>query len=110
MTKDELIAKLEEKPREIYNAEMQLLKALSELEQVQKALADKRSDLLLANKIDGKNAEMRAAQLDLATRTEREEVALREQIVAQRKAELNLCRNEFVALGLVARMLAGEVE
>lgn len=108
LTKKDVIEELRQAPERIYKAEKNLLMEIESLEIARRALEEKKNSLILSGAIDGKNAEIRNAQLDTATKTEREDVAARELFVSRSKASLDYERNRFAALKAIARLLAGE--
>jgi hypothetical protein len=81
LTKAQLIERLLELPVDIENAEESVLQAHSRLIDAKDMLQQKEDALLIGNLIDGKNAEIRAAQVRTYTVHEREALA---------DAELNL--------------------
>lgn len=96
-------------PRAIGEAENDLVEGITELQEDKDLLADKEADLLVNGKIDGKNAEIRAAQMRELTKMERNKVSLSENNVSRIKARLNAAGNEFKAWRSIAGLLK-EVE
>jgi hypothetical protein len=105
----DLIDKLMTKPQEIHAAEVAVLEAQAASQDAQRALETRESELLQSDAIDGKNAEIRKAQLQLMTTAER--AALFQAVRAEGLARVNLTRlqNEFHSLRAVSRLMAGEV-
>jgi DNA repair protein RadC len=104
-----VINQLLAKPQTIHFAETELIKAQEATQKAQYTLDDREAELLQGTLIDGKNAEIRKAQLKDHTMTERAAVigAVRKEALA--RAELAVAHNEFAALRAVSRLLAGEV-
>lgn len=96
-------------PGKIKDAENVLVEASFELQEAKEVLADKEAELLLTGKIDGKNAEIRSAQMRGLTGVEHDSVVLCENKVSRAKAKLNAAVNEFKAWRSIAGLLK-EVE
>lgn len=96
-------------PRDIKEAENDLVEGITGLQEDKDLLADKEAELLVNGKIDGKNAEIRAAQMRELTKVERNNVTLSENNVSRIKAKLNAAVNEFKAWRAIAGLLK-EVE
>jgi hypothetical protein len=109
MTREDLIKQLLAKPQEIHAAEMAVLEAQKATQKAQYALDAREAELLQGTQIDGKNAEIRKAQLQDFTMSERAEVigAVREEALT--RSALTRLQNEFHALRSVTRLMAGEV-
>lgn len=99
------LSMLQTLPRDIKEAEHDLVEASMELQDAKDLLADKEAELLVNGKIDGKNAELRAAQMRELTKKERDSVALFENNVARTKIKLNAAGNEFKAWRSIAGLL-----
>lgn len=97
-------------PTMIKLAEQDVMKASAEVDQAEAALQDKQAFLTLSGAIDGKNAEVRSAQMWEQTKAERS--ALNEVRERLQKARMQLAyqQNRFAALKTIARLMAGEVE
>ena len=108
--KTALIKRLMEIPGEIRHGEAILIDLMYDLQAAKDRLTSKEAELLLSGAIDGKNAEIRNAQMRELTTTEREAVAAAERILALQRANLTALQNEFRALRSVARLLKMEVE
>ncbi len=109
MDKKTIIQRLIGLPGEIEAAETAVIKMSQNLMEAKDALAERESFLLLSGKIDGKNAEIRSAQLRELTSAERQFVVDAENALAGVKAFLNKLRNTFEALQSIAQMLGREV-
>ncbi len=96
---------LQDLPEAIEEAENELVEVNAELFSAKDLLADKEAELLVNGKIDGKNAEIRAAQMRGATKQEREAVTLFESDVARAKVKLNVVLNKFKAYLAIAGLL-----
>ncbi|AJS59885.1 hypothetical protein [Paenibacillus sp. IHBB 10380] len=109
MTKQEIVNRLLSLPKEIAVAEESLLQASMQLVSAKEVLQQKEDDLLLGNKIDGKNAEIRAAQMRQNTVSEREILTDNELNLRNEAARLGKCRDELRALQAVSSLLKGDV-
>lgn len=109
MNKQTIISRLLELPAEIAKAEQAVIEAQITLESAKNILTDAESYLLIGEKINGKNAEIRAAQLREHTKVEREAVTLAGDTLAQRSVYLRSLQNELKVLQSVALILGGEV-
>jgi hypothetical protein len=113
-TRFELARDLLKMPMEIECAETKLNDAKIVLAGQQDDIADFEANLLLAvnedgtPKIDGKNAEQRAAQVRTYTAAGRENIRRAENRVMHATRFLNRSRNRFSALKAVAALIAGE--
>lgn len=105
MSKQEIINRLMALPNEIFAAESVLIAANEKVQEAKNALAIKEAELLTSGKIDGKNAEQRAAQLKALTEAERQAVAQAESEMPKVRAQLARLQNEFAALRAVAGMM-----
>ena len=110
MDKTALITRLMEIPGEIRRGETVLIDLMYDLQAAKDQLASKEADLVLAGEIDGKNAEIRNAQMRKLTTTEREAVVAADRMLALHRVDLTLLQNEFRAMRSVARLIGTEVE
>jgi hypothetical protein len=109
MTKLDIINRLLALPKEISTAENVLLLANNGLLSAKDVLQRKEDDLLFGNVIDGKNAEIRSAQMRQGTQTERENLSTAERDVKNAAVRLGALRDEFRALQSVAFLLKEDV-
>ncbi len=107
MTKQEIFKRLLELPSEIAAAEDAVLEANGQLVQAKDALQRKEDDLLLGNEIDGKNAEIRAAQMRQRTELEREDLSEAELTLKNAAVRLGKLKDELRALQAAAGLLQG---
>lgn len=107
MTKQDMANRLLELPGEIAEAEDEVLSANVQLVQAKEALQQKEDGLLLGNVIDGKNAEIRAAQMRAHTENERDILSDAELNLKNAVTRLNKLKDEFRALQTVAGLLQG---
>ena len=107
MTKDELIDKLASLPDEIYLAEMAILGYQNELTKTKEVLTLKEAELYTEGVIDGKNSEIRTAQLKQLTIPERNNIATAENELNLARINFNQLQNTFVACRAIASMLKG---
>ncbi len=107
--KNDVIKRLRELPGEIQAQENALLEAVQYQEAYAESLSNTEAGLLLSGIIDGKNAEIRAAQMKDKTAEERAKVKEAENLVANARIGLNALLNELKALQAIARLLDREV-
>lgn len=107
MTKQEIASRLLELPKEIAFAEDAVLVANYQLVQAKEALQRKEDELLLGNEIDGKNAEIRAAQMRQRTELEREDLSEAELTLKNAAVRLGKLKDELRALQAAAGLLQG---
>jgi len=110
MDKQAVIFRLTELPGEIEDRENDLLDAQEELNKAKEALIDQQNALFESGAIDGKNAELRFAQMRNLTSKERAAVAAIETNVAAARINLNRVVNQFKAYRTVAKLLDQGVE
>ena len=109
LNKQELITKLSTLPDEIYLAESAIFEAQDGVMKAKDILSTKEADLYSEGKIDGKNSEIRTAQLRQLTTPERNEIAKAENALSMARISFNQLQNTFVAYRAIAYMLkAGE--
>ncbi|SFF22516.1 hypothetical protein SAMN04487969_11924 [Paenibacillus algorifonticola] len=107
MDKQALINRLLELPSEIAAAEDIVLQEHMLVVSAKESLQQKEDSLLLGNVIDGKNAEIRAAQVRQFTEHEREALADAEMRLKNAVARLGKGKDELRALRAVADLLKG---
>ena len=105
MDKQQIMARILALPAEIAAAEEVVLQANGAVILAKDMLQQKEDSLLLGNVIDGKNAEIRAAQLRQHTQNEREALADAELNLKNAVARLGKVRDEFRALRAVVDLL-----
>jgi hypothetical protein len=111
VTREILLKRLLEQPELISRFEEDLWQIEQARLQAERRLQDAEDHLLLsASPPDGKNAEIRAAQLRAATVNERQTLAAMEADVALHKSKLRVVMVEFSALKCAARLMAGTGE
>ena len=109
MNKHDLIVALADLPGAINLAEITIIEAQANVTKAKETLSAKEADLYTENKIDGKNAEIRAAQLRQFTTQERNDIAKVENILSLARIQYNLLQNHFSAYRAIAAMMkAGE--
>ena len=109
MNKQDIVNRLLALPTEIATAEESVLQANASLVSAKELLQRKEDDLLLGNMIDGKNAEIRAAQMRQHTLNEREILSDAELKLKNEATRLGRLRDEFRALQAVTSLLKGDV-
>ncbi|OAB34156.1 hypothetical protein [Paenibacillus glacialis] len=109
MNKQEIVNRLLSLPAEIATAEEVVLQANATLVSAKELLQQKEDDLLLGNMIDGKNAEIRSAQMRLNTLNEREGLTDAEMELKNAVTRLGRSRDEFRALQAVTSLLKEDV-
>ena len=107
LTKIELIEKLYELPKLIEDAENAVIKDVQAIQGAKERLADEQDRLLTNGSIDGKNAEIRAAQLRERTGQEVRGVQQAENKASISKVKLNRLNNELRSSEAIAGMLKG---
>jgi hypothetical protein len=107
MDKQQIMDRLLALPAEIAAAEDKVLDSNLQVLGAKVALQDKEDTLLLGNSIDGKNAEIRAAQMRQQTDSERGLLEEAELVLKNNVARLGRLRDEFKALQAVAGLLKG---
>ncbi|GAA0390195.1 hypothetical protein [Paenibacillus motobuensis] len=107
MTKQEIVNRLLELPGQIASVEYTVLEADRQVVLAKEFLQQKEDDLLLGNVIDGKNAEIRAAQMRQHTEYERQNLDNAELHLKNNVTRLVRLRDEFKALQAVASLLQG---
>lgn len=107
MTKQEIANRLLVLPKEIATAEDVVIEANRQVVLAKETLQRKEDDLLLGNDIDGKNAEIRAAQMRQHTELEREGLSNAELNLKNAAVRLSKLKDELGALNSVAGLLQG---
>lgn len=107
MTKLDLINKLVSLPDLIEEQEKVVIAAYQQVQKSKKGLTESEDILLLSGVIDGKNAEIRAAQMRENTASEREAAQIIEKALAIEQVKLNRFNNELAAYKAIAGMLRG---
>src|SRR5690606_32965103 len=107
MVKQDIINRLLSLPKEIAEAEESVITANKALQDAKTGLQAREDELLTSGVIDGKNAEIRTAQLRSFTGDQREAVTQAEYDLVRVKNHLALLYNEFKALQTVADLLKG---
>ncbi|WP_410771011.1 hypothetical protein [Fontibacillus sp. BL9] len=107
MTKIEIANRLLQLPGEISVAEDVVLEANNQLVKAKEVLQQKEDDVLLGNLIDGKNAEIRAAQMRQHTELEREDLSEAELKLKNAAVRLGKLKDELRALQAAASLLQG---
>lgn len=105
---NEIIQKLQTLPQSIYEAEIAFANKQMEYLAAKEILAKTETKLLLDGTIDGKNSEIREAQLKAKTAKERNDLFEAEVKMLLGKAEYNLKLNELSAYRAIARILGKE--
>jgi hypothetical protein len=107
MTPPTVIERLRVLPGAMATAELELHAAENARLQAVRFLQQEEDALLLDGTIDGKNSEVRAAQIRQLTASVREVVEEREHVVARLKIGLRHLQAEHSSLRAIARLLAG---
>ncbi|MEF3309291.1 hypothetical protein PV433_10280 [Paenibacillus sp. GYB004] len=89
-------------PKEIDAAQEAVIQAQARLTSAKEMLQQKEDDLLLGNRVDGKNAEIRAAHMRTFTTHEREALVDAEFNLKTAAARFDSKRNELISLTAVA--------
>ena len=105
MDRQAIASRLIELPIEIEDIETEIYEAQREVVEAKNDLDSKATELQLEGKIDGKNAEVRAAQIKSMTEGERQELVNAENKLALLRVHYNRASNQFKAYQAVARIL-----
>lgn len=106
-TKKELIDMLALLPATIAEQEKSLIEAYVAAQTCKKELTEAEDDLFLRGVIDGKNAEIRAAQLRANTADKRADLQKAENKISVERAILDGLNNQLAAYIAIAGMLKG---
>ena len=106
---ENLVERLLALPSQIADAEARVVRTEMTLDGWRHSLQAQEDALLLEGKIDGKNAEARAAQIRVLTESRRISVSNAEMDLRDDKQQHNALLHEFSALKAAARLLAGGV-
>ena len=107
MDKNELINRLSQLPDLIKYAEENVIKAAEAVQAAKDGLLLAEDTLVIGGSIDGKNSEIRAAQLRTQTLPQRDNMQRAESFLNREKAALNHLINEMKSIGHIATMLKG---
>ena len=107
MTKMELIDKLASLPELIEAQEKTIIVIYGQVQECKRVLTEAEDDLLLSGAIDGKNAEIRAAQMRVKTPKEQESIRVSEKALSVERVKLNRLNNELAVCQAIAGMLKG---
>jgi len=107
MNRDEIIKRLETLPADIFSAEKSVINAVNEIQEAKEELTNEQGRLLVNGTIDGKNAEIRAAQLRERTEEETKGVQRAENKASVAKANLNFLLNVQSNFRAIAGILKG---
>ena len=111
MTRESLVERLLELPAAIEAAERAVLAAEEQRREAAEALQHVEDDLLLdPERITGKNAEARAAQIRVWTGEERHRVTTADYAANEARIQLRFLTNEMGVLKDVARLIAASDE
>jgi cob(I)alamin adenosyltransferase len=105
-TREQVINRLLALPKEIESAESDLIRVQQNLINAQDDLKVAEGELLSSGTIDGKNVEIRTAQLHQMTHGLRDTVSNYEAALPDYRKLLNRAQNEFAAYRNVARILS----
>ncbi len=111
MEKSQVAKRMMELVEELSLAESSVIGAGFALDEAKAALADREAELLIRDDspINGKNAEIRAAQMRQETTAERQAIQEAEAALLKEKATLNKLLNEFKALRAIVAMLTNQI-
>jgi hypothetical protein len=106
-TKKDIMDRLMVLPVAILDEEIKLIARQYDLLDVKNTLQQAKDQLYIDGVIDGKNAEIREAQLRKATTIEQNAVNRATEIVERQKFEVSCLQNELAALRAVVDLLKG---
>jgi hypothetical protein len=111
MDKKQVAKRMMELVDELSNAEAKVIGAGFALDVAKAALADIEAELLICedSPINGKNAEIRAAQMRQETTAERQAIQAAEAALLKEKTSLNKLQNEFKALRAIVAILSNQI-
>jgi len=104
LTDDYLEKKLVALPELIYKQEERIIKQKEEIAQAKLALQKKEASLLTSGVVDGKNKEIRDAQLLTLTQAEINQLTEAENVQQQQLIVLNYLNNIFSSYRAIARL------
>ena len=105
--KDDLMRELAELPTQIEAAEERLIVRHNAVQVAKEVLTNKEDQAILEGLIDGKNAEIRAAQMRQYTSEARKMVQDAENGVTKTRVQLTRLNNRMAALKAIAGLLKG---
>lgn len=105
--KNDLIKELAELPAQIEAAEERLIERHNAVQVAKEVLTNKEDQAILEGLIDGKNAEIRAAQMRQYTSEARKMVQDAENGVTKTRVQLTRLNNRMAALKAIAGLLKG---
>jgi hypothetical protein len=108
VNRTELVTDLLSLPTEIARAEADLLAAQRALTNAKELLESAEAEAVLSERVDGRNAEARAAQVRRITEGPREVVRKQQDRVNRHALALRVLQARFSALRSVARLLSPE--
>ena len=107
MDRKEIITRLFSLPEEIRTAELDVFSKQLGITSAKDVVSAKEAELYTEGVIDGKNAEIRTAQLRQLTIKERNDVARAEDSANMARIKLNYLHNEFKTLQTIAYLIEG---
>jgi len=107
LTKLDIINKLASLPDLIEEQEKVVIAAYQQVQESKSILTEAEDVLFLSGQIDGKNAEIRAAQMRENTTSERETVQNAERVLTIEQVKINRLNNELAICRAIAWMLKG---
>jgi hypothetical protein len=107
LTKLDIINKLASLPDLIEEQEKVIIAAYQQVQESKSILTEAEDVLFLSGQIDGKNAEIRNAQMRAKTVNEREGLQKAENLLSAERAKLNRLNNELAVYKAIAGMLKG---
>lgn len=112
LTREQIANRLPQCADELHRAELHLIETANEVAAARSALESMEDALLLGNvpgaAIDGKNAEIRAAQMREHTIAQRADLAYAEQRHRDAAARVRIAQAEVSCWRSVARLMGGE--
>jgi len=104
----EIIGELLGYPERLYKAGLSVIEAKKRVDEIKKQIEIKRDTLLLSGAIDGKNAEVREAQIDAKLNEEKGALSVEKENLEREELNLKLVEDEYRSLLAISRILGNE--
>ena len=103
-----IIGELLEYPERLHRAELSVIEAKKRVDEIKNQIEIKRNSLLLSGVIDGKNAEVREAQIDAKLNEEKGALSVEKENLEREELSLQLVEDEYRSLLAISRILGNE--
>jgi len=105
---NEIIGELLEYPERLHRAELSVIAAKKRVDEIKNQIEIKRDSLLLSGVIDGKNAEVREAQIDAKLNEEKGALSVEKENLERQELNFKLVEDEYRSLLAISRILGNE--